>query len=121
MVLEVQKIYVRFVDGGLVGIPVNAAALPGGLFQVLQDPEFDYDDFSLLFEFGPQDIVTITMPPSSESSTIPVASGLKESGQSINLRKRMLFTIFVSQPDPKDLLAGVSPLEIEGLIREIEG
>ena len=51
------RVYVKFVDGVEVFIPVDAVLVSENIYQLLADNEFDYDDNAVLFEFGSHDVV----------------------------------------------------------------
>lgn len=50
-----SKISVRFIDGVSLLMPVDACKISDDQFQIIADPEYDYMDNSILFEFGPDD------------------------------------------------------------------
>ena len=113
------KIYVRFVDGTNVYIPVDARFVSDNIYQILPDSEFDYDDDATLFEFGPQDIVKVKSQQLAADRSVPVAYELVTVGEKNNLQKRLLFYILMNEPNPQDLLDGVSQQDIASLMSKI--
>ncbi|MBK6913701.1 MAG: hypothetical protein IPH11_08525 [Ignavibacteriales bacterium] len=83
-------IYVRFIDGGNVSIPIQSKYISENTYELLPNIEFDFNDKTILFEFGPEDIVE-TKPSKSHSGL--VASILIKPGNQNNSFKRLLFFI----------------------------
>jgi hypothetical protein len=116
-----SKIYVRFIDGVEVYIPVEARLISDDVYQLMPDHEFDYDDDATLFEFGSHDIVR-TKEAQWENGTLGrVAYALVEAGDPRNLQKRLLTQILLQEPEPQAIFNGLDRNDIELLLQKIEG
>ena len=116
-----SQIYVRFVDGVNVNIPVQARLTSNNNYLLLPDSEFDYDDDAVLFEFGIHDVVSVIEIELENGSFAQLASHLIKAGDSRNLQKRLLFQIALHQPKPTTIFEGIGQNEIRSLYRKIEG
>jgi hypothetical protein len=117
------RIYIRFLDGVYVRIPVEARLINDDIYQVMPNKEFeyfDYEDDGTLFEFGALDVVKVKPSPLVSSDTILVANELVEEGEKGNLQKRLLFRIESDQPDPRVLLMNVNSKDIVALLQKID-
>jgi hypothetical protein len=83
-------VFVRFIDGVNVSIPIQSKYISENTYELLPNIEFDFNDKTILFEFGPNDIVE-TKPSKSFSGLI--ASKLIKAGNNNNSFKRLLFYI----------------------------
>ena len=115
-----SNIYVHFLDGVEVYIPIEARLTSDGTYQLLFDDEFDYDDDSVLFEFGSQDIVKARQKQFENGDFGQVAYELVKAGDIRNSQKRLLFQIALQNPELQELLEGVDQSEIRSLYRKIE-
>jgi hypothetical protein len=86
-----QDIFVRFIDGVDVFIPIPSLLASKEVYQLLPNPEFDYDDDTILFEYGSDDKVKVSAQQFSNGSSGLVANELVESGDPRNVLKRNLF------------------------------
>lgn len=111
------KVYVRFVDGTNVAILINAQVVSDGVYQLLQDDEFDYDDNSILFEFGPGDTVGVK---SFYSDSMPLAHKLIKAGEAHYLPQCLQFHILDKEPDPYEFLKDISKDDIVALLDKID-
>ncbi len=114
------KIYVHFLDGVEVYIPVEARLISDNLYQLMSDGEFDYDAVAVLFEFGSQDIVKVKEIRFADGDFGQVAHQLVKAGDSRNLQKRLLLQIALKKPEPKAILEGIDRREIRSLYQKIE-
>lgn len=117
---SLSKVYVRFIDGVEVYVPVEARLISGDVYQLMPDHNFDYDDNATLFEFGSHDVVR-TKEAQWENATLGrVAYELVEAGNSRNLQKRLLTQILLQEPEPQAILDGIDRSEIRLLSQTIE-
>ena|SRR5688500_4391553 len=116
-----NKVYVEFVDGVSVYIPVEAICISEDTYQIMPDTEFDYEDDAILFEFGSQDIVRVKAGQFADGKQALRAYELMESGDQRNLQKRLLFYILMHETTPLDLLANIDKNDIKALESRIEG
>ena len=116
-----NRIYVEFVDGGPVHIPVEAAFISEDIYQILPDMKFDYEDDSVLFEFGEQDIVRVKAGQFVDGKQALRACELMESGDKRNLQKRLLLYILMQKTTPLDLLSNIHKNDIRALESKIDG
>jgi hypothetical protein len=94
-----MTIFVRFVDGADVAIPVEAQRTRDNIFEILPHEEFEYNNHSVLFEFGPGDTV-IAVDHQFEDGTIGLlASGVAGKINQQNVFKRIQFVIIHEDPD----------------------
>ena len=112
------RVYVKFVDGVEVFIPIDAVLVSENVYQLLADDEFDYEDNAVLFEFGSRDVVK-TYPPEGEKR-LPTANELITAGDERNLQKRLLIHILLNSPEPQELFGEVSQNEIKSICQKIE-
>ncbi len=112
------RVYVKFIDGVEVSIPIDAVLVSENIYQLLADDEFDYDNNAVLFEFGSHDVVK-THPPGSEKQ-LPTAYELITAGDVRNLQKRLLIHILLNSPEPQELFGEVSQNEIKSICQKIE-
>ena len=112
------RVYVKFVDGVEVFIPIDAVLVSENIYQLLADDEFDYDDNAVLFEFGSRDVVK-TYPPKNEN-WLPTAYELITAGDERNLQKRLLIRILLNSPEPQEIFGEVSQNEIKSVCQKIE-
>ena len=112
------RVYVKFVDGVEVFIPIGAVLVSENVYQLLADEEFDYEDNAVLFEFGSRDVVKTY--PSEGEKQLPTAYELITSGDERNLQKRLLIHILLNSPEPQELLDKVSQNEIKSICQKIE-
>ena len=98
------RIYIRYVDGAEALVPVPARQPPNGSFEILPADDFDFDDDSILFEFGPGDVVVAEDRELRNGSVQRVATRLV-TGDSRNIFKRMLLSILLDKPRTSDLTA----------------
>jgi hypothetical protein len=110
------KVHVRFVDGISCVIPVNEQLVSDDVYQILQDDEFVYDDYAVLFEFDPGDIVS-GKPFYNDSA--PIAYKLIKAGNVHNLTQHWQFTNLDEQPDPGELLIDISIDDVIALLDKI--
>lgn len=54
---QMQQIYVRLIDGVEVFVPVVARQLDEDVYEIMEIPSFDLDDFSSIWQFFPGDVV----------------------------------------------------------------
>ena len=112
------RVYVKFVDGVEVFIPIDAGLVSENIYQLLADNEFDYDDNAVLFEFGSHDVVK-THPPEGEKQ-LPTSYELIKAGDERNLQKRLLIHVLLNSPEPKEFFGEVSQNEIKSICQKIE-
>ncbi len=112
------KVYVKFVDGVVVYIPIDAVPVSENIYELLANNEFDYDDSTILFEFGRHDIVK-TKATEGEKR-FPTAYELIKTGDERNLQKRLLIRILLDSPEPQDIFRGVSQNDIKSICQRIE-
>ena len=98
-----RKIYIHFVDGTDAYIPVDTEIISENAYKLLPNDEFDYEDDTILFEYGAGDIVTAEMHKFESGDTNLKASKLIVSGSEQNDYKRMLFYILRNEPNPSNL------------------
>ena len=115
-----SKVYVHFIDGVEVFIPVEARLISDDVFQLMPDPEFDYEDDTVLFEFGSQDIVKTKEKQLENGVLGRVAFKLVKAGDTRNLYKRLLTQIVLQAPNPQVILEGIDRSEIKSLLQKIE-
>ena len=87
------KIYVRFIEMIACSIPVPARGMGNDLYKIQPYYEFDYADDSMLFEFGPGDVVIASTFIETEGNEIPCANQLVSCGDDRNMYKNLLFNI----------------------------
>jgi hypothetical protein len=119
--MVINKIYVEFVDGVPFCVPVEATFISEGIYQILPNKEFDYEDDSVLFEFGQQDVVRVKVGQFVDGKQALRAYELVESGDQRNLQKRLLSYILMKEIAPFDLLDNVDKNEIRALESKING
>ena len=112
------RVYVKFVDGVEVFIPIGAVLVSENVYQLLADEEFDYEDNAVLFEFGSHDVVKTY--PSEGEKQLPTAYELITSGNERNLQKRLLINILLNSPEPQEFFSKVSQDEIKSTYQKIE-
>lgn len=83
------NIYVRFIDGVNVKIPIHTEQVSDDSYRILPDKEFEYDNYTCLFEFGPGDIVRVK----KEEDSALLAYSLVKQGDKRNALTRLLFHI----------------------------
>ncbi|MBI3173995.1 MAG: hypothetical protein HYZ25_09760 [Chloroflexi bacterium] len=115
-----SKVYVHFLDGVEVYIPVDARLISNDSCQLISDDEFDYDDDAVLFEFGSHDIVKIKEVQFESGDFGQVAYELVKAGDGRNLQKRLLFQIALQKPEPQAIFEGIDQSEIRSLYQKIE-
>jgi hypothetical protein len=116
-----DKVYIEFVDGVPVRIPVDATDISEGIYLIVPHTEFDYEDDGILFEFGQGDIVRVKAGQFADGKQALHAYELVESGDQRNLQKRLLFYILMHETTPLDLLANIDKKDIKALKSRIEG
>ena len=116
-----NRVYVEFVDGVSFYIPVEATCISEDIYQILPDTEFDYEDDGILFEFGQGDIVGVKAGQFADGKQGLRAYELKESGDTRNLQKRLLFYILMHETTPLELLGNVDKDDIKALVGKIDG
>jgi len=117
--MTINKIYIRFIDGVNVLIPVEAKLLTKNHYEILPNNEFDYMDNTILFEFGIGDLVKckfININNSPEATFI--ATELIKSGSQQNDIKRMLYDILQNNPKPKHIFENYDKSVIEYLFND---
>ncbi|MGJ7523078.1 hypothetical protein ACSFA0_21530 [Variovorax sp. LT1P1] len=87
------EIMMPFVEGTEVYIPVKCHMIGEGVIRVLENDEFDYEDQSVIFEFGPHDTVRTASREFSDGTVKETAFELVSSGDNRNDEKRMLLAI----------------------------
>ena len=102
--MQIIIIYIPFIDGVEVFIPVETLLSANDNYKILPNEEFDYDDGSILFEYGEGDIVACTTHTFENGSNGLMASQLVTSGSIKNDYKRMLIFILKNMPSISDLL-----------------
>ena len=115
-----DKVYIEFVDGIPVRIPIEAAFISDGIYKILPDTEFDYEEDSVLFEFGERDIVRVKVGQFADGKQALRAYELLENGDQRNIQKRLLFYILMKETAPLDLLENVDRNDIKALKNKIE-
>jgi hypothetical protein len=70
----VSMLYVRLIEGSVCLVPVVASENPDGTFHIQENPEFDPEDTSRLFEFFPGD--DVRAEPCASPTRGAQASGL---------------------------------------------
>jgi len=113
-----SRIYIKFIDGVAVYIPIGASLVSENIYRVLPNNEFDYDDNAVFFEFGSQDIVKTKQL--ENGMPLPLAYELVKAGDKRNLQKRLLTQILLHSPEPQVFLAGISQSEIKSLYKKIQ-
>jgi hypothetical protein len=98
-----MRIYIRFIDGVDVFVPVPCTPLANQTFEILPDPEFDVEDDSVLFEFGPGDTVAAREERFADGQSGPLAYRLIRRGTSGNIQKQIQFAVAHGQPTVADL------------------
>jgi hypothetical protein len=116
------EIYVHFLDGALAFIPIPAIYIKNTEYEILENSEFDYEDDSILFEFGPGDNVK-TKPkkcdyPKPEGKIYPAAYELVKSGNIQNSYKRLLFNIVYLNPEPSVFIPQFPKLDFQKLMTQ---
>jgi hypothetical protein len=119
-VVITDKVYIEFVDGVPVRIPVDATFISEGVYQILPHTEFDYEDDSVLFEFGEGDIVRVKAGQLADEKQVLRAYELMESGDQRNFQKRLLLYILMKEITPLELLQNVGRNDISALKNKIE-
>ena len=115
-----SKIYIRFLDGVDVYIPVDTRRTSDGTYLLMPDDEFDYEDDAVLFEFGNQDVVKAKEIQFENGDVGQVAYKLIKAGDRRNLQKRLLFHLALQTPEPQAIFEGVDRNEIRSLYQKIE-
>ena len=113
-----ESVYVKFVDGVEVSIPIHAVLVSENVYQLLADDEFDYEDNTVLFEFGSHDVVK-TYPPGGGKRR-PTAYELITAGDERNLQKRLLIQVLLNSPEPQEIFGEVSQNEIKSICQKVE-
>jgi hypothetical protein len=109
-----KKIYINYLDGVHVFIPVDAIELNNNEYEIQNNEDFDYEDNSILFEFGPGDIVKLKMI-NSNSGKIEIANELIKNGDKRNIGKRFLYYLSMDIPIENHFTKEI----INNLIKEI--
>jgi hypothetical protein len=113
------QLYVRYVDGSNASIPVPSRRHEDGLYEILPYHEFDYEDDSILFEFGPGDIVAAEPHRFSEGLSEQLACRLVRQGDVRNLYKGMFFTIVSGNPSFEYLVAQFGEEKVRQIKSEV--
>jgi hypothetical protein len=118
-------VYVHFVDAIGVNKPVNAHVISNDFYQILPDIEYDLDiedesdDNTVLFEFGPGDIVGVKPYHSNFGDSVPLAYKLIIAGDLHNSPKCLQFQILEENPDPYELLQDLKKEDILALLDKV--
>jgi len=92
-----QQIYVRLIDGIEVFVPVVAKLLDGDLFEIMEIPSFDLNDFTSIWEFFPGDVVRCETKTFSDGSSGLLANELISSTFPDRKFQELIFLIVYSQ------------------------
>lgn len=76
-----STIYVRFIDGVNLKIPVQAEQVANDIYRLLPDDEFKYENSNCLFEFGPMDVVRVIKDKDSGIEEVTLSDGGSGSNQ----------------------------------------
>ena len=88
-----KTIYVEFIDGTNVFVPIPSKYISENVYELLSTDEFDFEDKTILFEFGPGDIVEVKINKFESGESGFIANKLVKSGNKDNSFKRLLFYI----------------------------
>lgn len=102
---EESLLYVRYIDGSNAYFQVPNRRREDGLYEILPHQEFDYEDDSTLFEFGPGDVVETVLFRFDDGAERRLASRLIKEGDPRNVNKRLLFLIASGKPSVQDLIS----------------
>ncbi|MGE5621300.1 MAG: hypothetical protein ACM3U0_01870 [archaeon] len=108
-------IYVRFIDGVNVKIPVQAEQVSDDIYQLLPNEEFEYENSTCLFEFGPGDIVRVMKDKDSANSDLLAYSLIKQ-GDKRNALTKLLFHIMHDNLSFEDVQNRFSTDDIKNLL-----
>ena len=117
------KIYVRFIDGINCYIPVPAREMGNDVYEIQPYTEFDYSEDSILFEFGPGDVVITSPVLDSQGNEFICADQLVSWGDDRNQYRNLLLSIvWWSKTDieQKDLIENITRDVANKLLGELE-
>jgi hypothetical protein len=102
--ITIETTYVRFIDGTNVYIPIKSKLLNSNSAILLEHNEFDYEDDSILFEFGFNDTIEYREHLLTNGKKVNLAYKLLDLGDNRNILKRILFEIIQNNCTINDLI-----------------
>jgi len=112
MIPSSSQIYVRFVDGTDVMIPVNGRPVSENVYELMPHDEFDYHDEVILFQYGAGDIVEVVTIQFEGGHQGLLADRLVGCGNARNTYKRILYCILHDNPELNELVSTFDKKEV---------
>jgi hypothetical protein len=112
-----ERIYIHAIEGTEYHAPVNAVRLPSGDYQIAEDNYFDFEDFTLLPEFIPEDVVKVERRGPDLYATELVSPSPSPEKKYIDLRRRILLE---DLPITQEVIIQYAA-EIKRLLKEYPG
>jgi len=118
---SIKNIFVRFIDGTNVFIPIQGQIISEGIYELLPNDEFNYEDKNILFEFGSGDTVEVKLNKFDDGKSGLMANRLVKLGNSNNSFKRLAFSILYYSLSFNEAIKLFDKSDIIKLVNFIEG